>query len=155
MADNFVANAGSGGSTFAADDVGSVLYPRMKVSVGPDGVVADGYTPHKVLSAATTNATSLKAGAGAIGSILAINFNAAARYLKLYNKASAPTVGSDAPVWTVPIPPNGTTGGGVSISIPGGLLFTTGIAYAITAAIGDSDTTAVAANEICVSIAYA
>jgi hypothetical protein len=36
--DNFVSNAGSGGATFAADDVGSVLYPRVKVTIGDDGV---------------------------------------------------------------------------------------------------------------------
>ena len=41
MADNFVANAGSGGSTFAADDISSVLHPRVKVEWGADGVVND------------------------------------------------------------------------------------------------------------------
>jgi hypothetical protein len=41
MADNFVANAGSGGSTFAADDIGSVFYPRVKVSHGADGSAVD------------------------------------------------------------------------------------------------------------------
>lgn len=41
MADNFVANAGSGGSTFAADDVSSVLYPRVKISWGSDGTATD------------------------------------------------------------------------------------------------------------------
>lgn len=41
MADNFVANAGSGGSTFAADDIGSVLYPRIKISAGADGAATD------------------------------------------------------------------------------------------------------------------
>lgn len=38
MADNFVANAGSGGSTFAADDISSVLYSRIKLVHGADGV---------------------------------------------------------------------------------------------------------------------
>lgn len=42
MADNFVTNAGSGGSTFAADDIGSgVLLPRAKVVWGPDGTGND------------------------------------------------------------------------------------------------------------------
>lgn len=41
MADNFVANPGSGGSTFAADDIGSVLYPRVKISAGADGAATD------------------------------------------------------------------------------------------------------------------
>jgi hypothetical protein len=41
MADNFVTNAGSGGSTFAADDISSVYYPRVKVTWGVDGVATD------------------------------------------------------------------------------------------------------------------
>ncbi len=41
MADNFVTNAGSGGSTFAADDVGGVLYPRSKSNWGVDGASVD------------------------------------------------------------------------------------------------------------------
>lgn len=41
MADNFVANAGSGGSTFAADDIGGVMYPRVKVVSGADGSAVD------------------------------------------------------------------------------------------------------------------
>lgn len=41
MADNFTANAGSGGSTFAADDIGSVLYPRVKIAHGADGSATD------------------------------------------------------------------------------------------------------------------
>lgn len=41
MADNFVSNPGSGGSTFAADDIGSVLYLRTKPSHGADGSATD------------------------------------------------------------------------------------------------------------------
>jgi hypothetical protein len=41
MADNFIANPGSGGSTFAADDISSVLYPRLKPSWGADGSAVD------------------------------------------------------------------------------------------------------------------
>jgi hypothetical protein len=41
MADNFTANAGSGGNVFAADDISSVFYPRVKPSWGADGTAAD------------------------------------------------------------------------------------------------------------------
>ncbi len=41
MADNYVANPGSGGSTFASDDVGGVQHPRVKVEWGADGVATD------------------------------------------------------------------------------------------------------------------
>ncbi len=41
MADNYVANAGSGGSTFASDDISSVQHPRVKVEWGADGTATD------------------------------------------------------------------------------------------------------------------
>lgn len=41
MADNFTTNAGSGGSTFASDDISSVQYPRVKPSWGADGSATD------------------------------------------------------------------------------------------------------------------
>lgn len=37
MADNFTANPGAGGDTFAADDVSGVKYPVSKIDVGGDG----------------------------------------------------------------------------------------------------------------------
>lgn len=153
MADNFVANAGSGGSTFAADDVGSVLYTRVKRSFGGDGVVADNGTPFRCLSAASTNATSLKASAGTLYALVATNTNAAVRYLKFYNKATSPTVGTDTPVFTFAIPGN-AAGAGFSINLDPGAQFGTGIAYAITTGAADSDTAAVAANEIIVNGVY-
>jgi len=155
MADNFVANAGSGGSTFAADDVGpGVLYTRVKVSLGADGTAQDNWTTARLISAATTNATSVKASAGALGFVFAVNLNAAVRYLKFYNKASAPTVGTDTPIATLPIPAS-TTGAGFMLPIPGGAAFGTGIAYATTTGVADADTAAVAANEILLWIGYA
>lgn len=96
-------------------------------------------------SAATTNATSIKASAGTVWSINATNTNAAVRYLKLYNKASAPTVGTDVPVLTVAIPATGF------VKVDGGsngIRFATGIALAITTGATDADTGAVAAAEI-------
>lgn len=154
MADNYTANAGSGGNTFASDDIGGTHYARIKKVVGLDGVAQDGWTPHRLLSGASTNATSVKASAGSVGFLFAVNLNAAVRYLKLYNKASAPTVGTDTPIATLPIPAS-TTGAGFSIAIPDGVNFSTGIAYATTTGAGDADTGAVAANEIFVFMGYA
>lgn len=153
MADNFVANSGSGGSTFASDDISSVQYPRVKVSWGRDGVVSDVGTGFRLVSAASTNATSLKASAGTLYFLYAVNLNAAVRYLKFYNKASAPTVGTDTPVATFPIPAS-TTGAGFVLPLGPGFDFNTGIAYATTTGIADSDTAAVAANEIIVVGVY-
>lgn len=112
---------------------------------------ADGHsTTHHLISAAGTNATSVKTSAGAIGLITVTNSNAAGRYFKLYNKASAPTVGTDTPVMTVFLPPNSTTviGGNSPIRLG------TGIAYCLTTGITVADTGAVAASEHAVAIFY-
>lgn len=119
--------------------------------VAPTAATNGGCTPGKLISAATTNATVIKASAGQLYSLQVINLNAATRYLKFYDKASAPTVGTDTPVQTLPIPPNGTTGGGFVLPIPVGMAFSNGIAFALTTGIADSDTGAVAANEIVVN----
>lgn len=102
-------------------------------------------------SAATTNATSVKASAGTVWNIVCYNANAAVRYVKFYNLAVAPTVGTSTPVFVIAVPATGTA----QIS-PGsnGIRFGTGIALAITTGAGDADATAVAANEIKVATAY-
>jgi len=108
-------------------------------------------TTNMLSSAATTNATSVKASAGTVYSVTVSNTGAAAAYLKYYNKASAPTVGTDVPVITVSVPASGT------VAIPAtdfGIRFSTGIALAITNLAADSDTTAVAAAQVKVITAY-
>lgn len=108
-------------------------------------------TASNINSAATTNATSVKASAGTVYSVTASNTSASPRYVKLYNKASAPTVGTDVPVLTIPVPAGG------AINVPFGATghrFATGIALAITANAADSDTTAVVASEVKVATAY-
>jgi hypothetical protein len=153
MADNVTLNPGTNGPVCATDDVGGEHYQKLKVVNGQADVAQMGWTPHRLVSAATTNATSVKASAGQIGFIFAINLNAAIRYLKLYNKASAPTVGTDTPIATLPIPAS-STGAGFMLTIPSGVNFSTGIAYATTTGVADSDTAAVAANEILLFLGY-
>lgn len=41
MPDNVIANSGSGGPTFATDEIAGVHYPRSKVTFGADGVSTD------------------------------------------------------------------------------------------------------------------
>lgn len=104
-------------------------------------------------SAATTNATNVKASAGEAFKITGNNTVASKRYLKLYNKASAPTVGTDTPILTFVLQPSlpfaidlGATG----------QYFSLGISYAITGAAADADTTAIGAGDIeCMNITFA
>lgn len=86
---------------------------------------------------------SLKATAGNVYAVTASNVTASAIYLKLYNKASAPTLASDIPLITIPVPANSC----VPIEFGRlGLRFATGIAYVVTGGIAATDTVAVTAG---------
>ena len=67
MADNFSANAGSGGDTFAADDVGGVKYLRNKMVWGADGAVNDVSAAAPMPTNLTTLPTLTKGTQGATG----------------------------------------------------------------------------------------
>ena len=99
-----------------------------------------------VNSAATTNGALVVGTAANLLSVTATNVGAAVRYLKLYNKATAPTVGTDIPVLVIPIPAGGMValGGGAAALAR----FTLGLGYAITAGAADTDTAAVIASEV-------
>ena len=105
-----------------------------------------------LVSAATTNATVVKASAGKVYVIQAFNTNAEERYLKFHNTASTPTAGSGV-VWSVLIP-GSTTGAGVVTSMENGLEFSAGIGITLVTGIANTDATAVAASEIVVNIGY-
>jgi hypothetical protein len=115
---------------------------------------ANGLTPHKLISAASTNLTSVKTSQGRISGGVVTNASASWRYLKFFNKNSAPVIPTDIPVLTVGIPPNGQLNLG-SVFDQYGLHFAAGIAYAITGAPADADTTAVGANEVVVALLFA
>jgi hypothetical protein len=109
---------------------------------------SNGTTSSRVVSAASTNATNLKTSAGTIAQVDLFNVAAYDVFLKFYNKASAPTVGTDTPVWTIPI----KTGTGYSNGFIFGKYFSTGISFAITKLQADSDTTVIAAGDVTGSI---
>ena len=100
-------------------------------------------TSYNAVSVASTNATSVKASAGNLFEITASNVTATATFVKLYNKASAPTVGTDVPVLTISVPANTT----VAMQFGSqGKRFATGIALAVTAAAAATDTAAAVAG---------
>lgn len=112
---------------------------------------ADGHSTHfHLISAASTNDTLVgTAAARAIGLITATNINAAARFLKIYNKATAPT-SSDTPVMTILLKPGETT----VIAGDNSLRLSLGIGIRLTTGIAVNDTGAVSAAEHSVSISY-
>lgn len=100
-------------------------------------------TARLVSAAASTNATNAKNAASDLYKVCGYNAAAAARYLKIYNKATAPTVGTDTPVLTLALAPSAAFNFDF-----GGLYFSAGIGFAITVNAADADTAAVTAADI-------
>ena len=157
LAANGAAIGGAGAPTLIAGQDGANVRTvltdnagRVQVTPAPSASVGAS-TTHHAISAASTNATSVKASAGTINGGIVCNANAAARFFKLYNKASAPVVGTDAPVLTLLVPAGG------SVAIPAGafgLRCATGIAYALTTGMAVADTGAVGAADLSVHLSY-
>jgi len=105
-----------------------------------------------VVSAASTNATIVKASAGQVYGIVAFNLNASPRYLKFHNTSGTPTAGTGV-TDTYMIPGN-TAGAGLVINFDKGIAFSTGIGITLVTGIADADTTGVAASEIVLQVYY-
>lgn len=142
-------------------------YQRVKLTWGADGTANDtqitkpipveicpngggGCTIYYLTSAATTNGVNIKASAGNVYSVVATNTNASVRYLRLYNVAGAPTVGTTATKLCFAIPGNG----GIVVPLANSLAFTVGIAISLTTGAADTNTSAVAADELKITIGY-
>ena len=94
---------------------------------------------YALTTAATTNAVIARNVIASLYVITASNPTTTAAYLKLYSKATAPTVGTDAPLITLPIPA-GTT---QTLNLGAiGQRFGLGIALAVTGGMAATDTTA-------------
>lgn len=120
----------------------------------PAASTTGGATPYKYIIAAGTNqdSQSVKASAGTLYSIAAFSVVASVRYLKLYDKNSAPT-SADTPIHVFAIPGN-TAGAGLVESIPTGLAFSNGIAFRVTTGIADNDANAASANDGVINLGY-
>lgn len=122
--------------------------------VVPQAGVFGGATPKHIVAANSDNSTSLKGSAGTVYGVQLSGIGSAPAYLKFYNKATAPTCGSDAVVAQYMIPANSTAanGGGNNVAFPVGKNFSTGIGYCVVAGLPDSDDTSVAAATFVINI---
>lgn len=101
-------------------------------------------------SAATTNGTVAKASAGTIYGLTVSNTGITTAFVKLHNSTTI-TVGTTAVALTVPVPACGV----VSLAWgTQGMRYATGICYSITNRAADTDTTAVALNDVKVNLSY-
>jgi len=108
-------------------------------------------TVHRKLSLATTNATLVVAGRARLHSLCLQGTTAAAKYVKVYDKATAPVVATDIPKFTFMVPANGQI---ISPEFGFGIPFDLGIAYVITNLVADTDATVVAANDVIMNMGY-
>jgi hypothetical protein len=172
MADNFATNAGSGGSTFASDDISSVHYPRVKLVHGADGtndgdVSTANPIPVRVLPVAAGGCSifrsldldeseeEVKATAGTVYGVWFSNMATTTNFLKFYNATAANvTVGTTTPVLTLALPGNTTDDISGVFSIPQGIAFSTAITVAATTGLADNNTGAPAANDVIVNVFY-
>lgn len=139
---NGVTGTGSPRVTIASDNTANTNPWLIRHAAA---TTSTGLLYSKVLAAATTNATSVKASAGALYGWHLVNNATTTRYVRIFNLAVAPTMGTSSPVMVIPLPPSGG-----AVLTPGllSLPLATGFAYAITAAAADLDNTACAANDV-------
>lgn len=127
-----------------------VLSSGTVTTVTTAGTPAAPATPYILNSAAGTNAALILTGTSGLHAFYSTNTGAAAAFVKLYNKATAPVVGTDVPAMIIPIP--AAVGGvpGVATLPIGfnGFRFALGLGIGITGGAADSDTTAVAAGQV-------
>lgn len=100
---------------------------------------------------------AIKASAGKLFALGAINRSTGVRYLKLYNATTANvTVGTTTPVLVIPLPTMAdTNGAGVVLPIPScGIQFDTAITIAATTGFADNDTGTPGANDVIAFGAY-
>lgn len=129
------------------------LAANAGVNIGSVGLVAashEGVEPKLVISAASTNSTLVKGSAGKVFGWHIFNKEAVPIYVKLYNLAAAPTVGTSTQAMVIPIP----AGAAANVEFTNGIAFGTGIGLGITKGAANANTEAVAAEGVIVNLLF-
>lgn len=119
------------------------------MNVTLNAATTGGWSVFHLVSAASTNATIIKAGTGQVGGWFIYNSNAAARKVTFHNTASTPTAGASV-FFSIVIPPTS----GANVEFTNGIPLSTGIAITTTTGLADNDTAAVALNDLVINIFY-
>jgi hypothetical protein len=133
---------------------GTITTVSSVTAVVAAGIPTVPTTPYFVNSLATTNGALILTGTSGLQAFYATNTGAAAAYVKLYNKATAPTVGTDVPEMIIPVPAAAAGVPGAVELTPGfnAYRFALGLGIAITAGAADSDVSPVAAGQVKVKL---
>lgn len=144
---NVTLAAGQGGGVIGIDT--PIVIGAGSATIGTVIATTPSGANITVVSAATTNASVQKATAGNLFEVTVSNPTATPVYIKFYNKASAPTVGTDIPVMTITAPAASATNKPTDCVLTFaqiGKRFATGIAMAITGGPLATDTTVAVAG---------
>ena len=130
-----------------------MFYKRVKQVFGFGDFADDSSKPFSLIATADTNQTLVKDTPGLLVGLHAINQSAAVKYLKFYDSRSKPVAGAGAPVRRYAIPAS-ATGAGFVVPFFVPARFAVGIAFTITGAQADGDTTALAAGDVTLTLEY-
>lgn len=143
LAGNGVTGTGSPRVTIASDNT------AFSVNAIPTPQTTGGYSISHLVSAATTNATNIKASAGQVFGWYIYNSNAAARKVAFHNTAGTPTAGTGV-VFAIVVPP----GSAANVFTDTGIAFATGIAITTVTDLTDAGATAVALNDLVINVLF-
>jgi len=105
---------------------------------------------YSVNALATTNAALIQVGITRLQGVYLNNASAATKWVRFYNKATAPTVGTDIPVVVVAVPASSSK----EVYFGEGIAFPLGLGISITGAAPANDATAVAAGDVQAGVEY-
>jgi hypothetical protein len=106
------------------------------------------------ISAASTSAAVIQAGDTRLMHFSAYNNGTGAAYVRFFagGATTAPTAGSGTPVWRVMVPAGGGVVEHLAAGDATGLMFRSGLGFTATGGAADSDTTALAANQLTLNV---
>lgn len=113
---------------------------------------AGGLLQFRRIATADANAAVVKAAAGRVYGYAVANTSTSAKFVKLFNKSSAPSLGVDVALRTIMIPAGGIAAYHIGQGLAG---FSAGIAITATGLAPDADGTALAAGDLIIQIDYA
>lgn len=143
-----IKTSGATDITLAVRNIGNGRFGE-RGTTGLEPKVDGGLLTFHLVSAATTNATVIKATPGQVFGWFIYNSNAAARKITFHNSSTSPTAGAGTFI-SIVIPPTS----GANVEYTNGIQFTTGIAITTTTGLADTDATAVALNDLNINIFY-
>lgn len=146
--------AGSGSAPLPVNDPTAIPAGTNYIGqVGLNAVATGGWSQKWFIAANSNNSTNLKASPGIVHAIQVFGIGSAPAYLKFYDKATAPTCGTDTPSKQIMIPAASTAANGSgAIATILDAQFTVGIGYCVVTGIAANDNTSPAAATFVINI---